>query len=67
MINAEREAIIDEDNSIDVDISKISSCPYHSMDDCEKYCDKYYRCDTIAYANDLLIEYENKPSGNGGA
>ena len=45
-------------NGTDVDISKISSCPYHSMDDCEQKCEKYYRCYTIAMANDMLVAFE---------
>jgi hypothetical protein len=44
----------------DIDISKISSCESMSMNDCEKHCPRYYNCDTIAYANDLLVKYEDK-------
>lgn len=57
MTQEERNAIIDNGNNID--ISKISSCPCISMDTCEKICNRYYSCQTIAYANDLLVEYEN--------
>lgn len=45
-------------NGFDVDIAKISSCPYHSMEECQEKCEKYYRCYTISLANDLLVEYE---------
>lgn len=45
-------------NGLDVDIAKISNCQYHSMDECQEKCEKYYRCYTIALANDLLVEYE---------
>lgn len=59
MNKEEREAIIDNGNTLDIDISKISTCPYKSMDMCEKLCQRYHSCQTIAYANDLLVEYEN--------
>ena len=59
MTKQEHNAIIDNGDSIDIDISKISSCPCLSMDTCEKICSRYYGCQTIAYANDLLVEYEN--------
>lgn len=45
-------------NGLDVDIAKLSNCPYHSMDECQEKCEKYYRCYTISLANDLLVEYE---------
>lgn len=45
-------------SGLDVDIAKIGSCPYHSMDECSEKCEKYYRCYTIMLANDLLVEYE---------
>lgn len=63
MTKAEREAIIDNGNTINIDISKISSCPCTSMDTCEKICSRYYSCQTIAYANDLLVEYEESKGG----
>lgn len=53
----ELDAIIDDGTNLDIDISKISSCPYHSMDECEKNCAKYSGCSTIAYANDILVTY----------
>lgn len=40
-------------NGLDVDIAKLSNCPYHSMDECQEKCEKYYRCYTISLANDL--------------
>lgn len=48
--------------NLDIDISKISSCPYHSMDECEKNCAKYSGCSTIAYANDILVTYTGEDS-----
>lgn len=42
----------------DVDVSKISDCSCHSTAECERKCDKYYHCNTIAMANDILKEYE---------
>lgn len=53
----ELAAIIDNGKTLDIDISKISGCPYKSMDECEKYCNKYSGCWTIAYANDILVTY----------
>ena len=48
--------------NLDIDISKISSCPCHSMDECEKSCAKYSGCYTIAYANDILVTYTGEES-----
>lgn len=56
MNKEEREAIIDDGNTLDTDISKISTFPYKSMDMCEKLCQRYHSCQTITYANDLLVE-----------
>lgn len=58
----ELDAIIDDGTNLDIDISKISSCPYHSMDECEKNCAKYSGCSTIAYANDILVTYTGEDS-----
>lgn len=58
----ELDAIIDDGTNLDIDISKISSCPYHSMDECEKNCIKYSGCSTIAYANDILVTYTGEES-----
>lgn len=60
MTTAERSAIINDNGKLDVDISKISSCASASMSTCEKVCSRYYSCQTIAFANDLLVEYENE-------
>ena len=32
------------------------------MNDCEKHCPRYYNCDTISYANDLLVKFEDESS-----
>lgn len=66
----ELDAIIGDDLDIatgrgvnlDIDISKISSCLYHSMDECEKNCIIYSGCSTIAYANDILVTYTGEDS-----
>lgn len=42
----------------EVNISRISSCNYRSITECEKKCDKYSSCDTVALENDLQKEYE---------
>ena len=60
MQEIERKAIIQKGDDIDIDISKISSCSQHSLADCEKYCSRYYGCQTVAYANDLIVEFEEK-------
>lgn len=58
----ECNAVMDDGTNLDIDISKISSCPYHSMDECEKKCAKYSGCHTIAYANDILVTYAGEES-----
>ena len=58
----ERNAVMDDGTNLDIDISKISSCPYHSMNECEKKCAKYSGCHTIAYANDILVTYTGEDS-----
>lgn len=42
----------------EVNISRISNCNCRSITECEKKCDKYSSCDTVALANDLQKEYE---------
>ena len=44
--------------TLDVDISKISSCHCKSIEECEKSCPRYHGCYTIAVANDMLVEME---------
>lgn len=58
----ELDAVMDDGTNLDIDISKISSCPYHSMDECEKKCAKYSGCHTIAYTNDILVTYTGEDS-----
>lgn len=58
----ELDAVMDDGTNLDIDISKISSCPYHSIDECEKKCAKYSGCHTIAYANDILVTYTGEDS-----
>ena len=58
----ELDAVMNDGTNLDIDISKISSCPYHSMDECEKKCAKYSGCHTIAYANDILVTYAGEES-----
>ncbi len=56
----ELDAVINKDGVLDIDISKISGCPCKSIDECEKRCWKYSGCWTIAYANDILVTYEDE-------
>lgn len=44
-------------NGKDFDMSKICSCN-KTMDQCEHTCGKYYDCENIAAANDILVKYE---------
>ncbi len=45
-------------NGTDLNISMISNCRCTSMDECEIECARYYTCNTIALANDLLHDFE---------
>lgn len=54
----DKNAVFFENGIPDVNISKISSCSSCSMSECEKKCARYYHCDTIALAEDILKEYE---------
>ena len=56
--NEMRAIHVNTKGEIDVDVSMISCCQCHSLDECEHGCSKYYSCDTVAYANDLLFEFE---------
>lgn len=44
-------------NGKDFYMSKICSCN-KTMNQCERACGKYYSCENIAMANDILVEYE---------
>ena len=45
----------------DFDVFRISSCE-STLDKCEKECPRYYSCDTVAMAEDILRDYElNRP------
>lgn len=58
----ELDAITGEGMNLDIDIAKISSCPYHSIRECEENCIKYSGCHTIAYAGDILVTYTGEDS-----
>lgn len=55
-------------NRTDFDMSKICSCN-KKISECEKQCARYYRCDSVAMADDILKEYEERKlsweKGNG--
>ena len=51
-------AVFGTDGAEDVDVSRISSCESSSLTWCERCCDRYYSCDTVALANDMLVCYE---------
>lgn len=53
----EFEYIIDDGK--DIDMTKICGCPYaRTLDKCEQECKKYYDCQYVAIANDILVAYE---------
>lgn len=48
------------DDGKDIDMTKICGCPYaRTLDECEKNCMKYFDCQNVAIANDILVAYEN--------
>lgn len=55
----EFEAVLNDGK--DLDVSKISGCPFQSLNDCAAYCGRYCSCDTVAMAEDILKEYEQQP------
>ena len=49
------------DNVPDVDPSKISNCPYHSIKECKKKdCEQYDECFAFALVNTILENYEQE-------
>lgn len=67
MTKNEKNSIFrDSDGRLDVDVSKISTCKRHSLVECECECARYYFCNTVAYAGDLLVELENENKRIGG-
>lgn len=54
--NYQFEAVLN--NGTDVDMSKICGCTNNTMSWCEANCKKYYDCNNIALANDILKKYE---------
>ena len=58
------EIVESNDGRTDVLMHMICGCDRCSghdnwtLSDCEKYCDKYYSCDNVAIANDILKDYE---------
>lgn len=53
----EFEYIIDDEK--DIDMTKICGCPYAcTLDECEEKCKKYFDCQYVAIANDILVAYE---------
>ena len=46
-------------NGRDIDMHGLFGCDMHTLDECEKSCRKYYDCNKVAEANDILKEYEN--------
>lgn len=60
ILNMKFDAVLNDGLDVDVDMSKICGCTNKTMNWCEENCKKYYSCDNIAIANDLLKEYEEK-------
>lgn len=46
-------------NGTDFDMSKICSCN-KKISECEKQCARYHRCDSVAMADDILKDYEER-------
>lgn len=46
-------------NGRDFDMSKVCSCN-KKISECEERCQRYYSCDNVAMANDVLKEYEER-------
>ena len=45
------------DNARNYNMSAICSCQC-TLNDCEENCSKYYHCNNVAHANDILADYE---------
>ena len=45
-------------NGQDLDMSKICGCTTQTLSECENNCSKYYSCNNVAIANDILMKYE---------
>lgn len=56
--NAQKQAK-NENGNKDVFMGCISSC-FATLTQCEHTCGRYYTCDTVAVANDLLCDNELK-------
>lgn len=52
--------VMSKSNGLDVSMHKICGYKTDSLNTCEQKCAKYYSCDNVAYANDILTAYENK-------
>ena len=47
-------------DSGNIDMTKICGCvDADTLDTCEEKCPRYYWCNNIALANDLLVAYES--------
>ena len=50
------------DNGRNIKMQNITGCDIGrgwTLNDCENRCSKYYGCDAVALANDVLKEYED--------
>lgn len=48
-----------KDGRLDVDMRKLCGCDSTSLDFCELNCGEYYRCNSVALADDVLCTYED--------
>ena len=53
-----KTAVIDDGIIRDVDMPQICGCDTPSLNWCETHCKRYYGCDNVAFANDILKVYE---------
>lgn len=58
------EAIVDTEHGPDILMRTICGCeranlPGWTLRECEEHCTRHSSCDNVAFANDILREYEN--------
>lgn len=58
------DTVIGTKRGLDVLMNKICGCEKctkgWTLSDCEEKCDRYYSCDNVAIANDILVQHEKE-------
>lgn len=62
-VTAAGGVLTDEEGNKDVFMGCISSC-FSTLTQCERTCGRYYTCDSVAMANDLLRDDEKHEKEN---